>query len=290
MLNKLFIFIKKTLNIFGFEISKFEDGFNSSIYKTLCTEEQLESKPFYNIGSGSFHHPYWTNIDFISDWYRPVQKNIIHHDLMSKLPLPIATSSAKIIYTSHTIEHIKEDAVQFLFEESYRCLEDSGILRITTGPDAETDFRALMNNDEDWFYWYKHNPKDLSYKKSYHQPATSVPLSERWLHHVATQLAPNSVSPSKIKLSDKEIWNIIDEKGFPKALDYFCDLCEFQSDRPGNHISWWNHDKVFKFLKNAGFNKIYRSGYRQSCSPLMRKSKLFDNTYPQISLYVEAIK
>jgi hypothetical protein len=35
---------------------------------------------------------------------------------------------------------------------------------------------------------------------------------------------------------------------------------------------------------------MYRSGYNQSVSPLLRNSTLFDSTHPQMSIYVEAIK
>ena len=132
--------------------------------------------------------------------------------------------------------------------------------------------------------------KKGSYESIYHQPATSIPLAERWLHHVATQLAPNGISPSNVKISEKEIFEAIDKYGFPEVLNYFCGLCEFQSNRPGNHISWWTHEKIFDFLKNVGFQNFYRSGFGQSSSPLMRNSPLFDSTHPQISIYIEAIK
>lgn len=282
--------VKNTLNRLGLDIARLEDSFNLEVYKKLCSEEVLKGKPFYNVGAGSFYHPFWINVDYVSDWYGSVQKNVVHHDLMSKSPLPIKSNTAKIIYTSHTIEHIKEDAVGVLFSEAFRCLEKGGIFRITTGPDAETDFRALMNKDDDWFYWDKNYVKQGTYEQIYHQPADSVPLAERWLHHVATQLAPNDVSPSKVKFSEREILEAIDERGFPAVLNYFCGLCEFQSDRPGNHISWWTHDKIFEFLKAAGFSTMYRSGFRQSASPLLRNSPLFDSTHPQMSIYVEAIR
>ena len=282
--------LKNALNNFGFDIVRLSDNFNTSLYKSIFTEEDLERKPFYNVGAGSFYHPYWTNIDYVSDWYSGVQKNVINHNLMSKSPLPIDTGKAKIIYTSHTIEHIKEDAVQVLFDQAYRCLDEGGVFRITTGPDAETDFRALVNNDEDWFYWDRYYVAKGSYEFMFLGPANSVPLSERWLHHIASQLAPNDISPSKVKLTDKEIWKAIDKFGFPDVLDYLCGLCDFQSERAGNHVSWWTHEKIIKFLKNAGFKNIYRSGYGQSCSPLMRNSKLFDSTHPQMSIYVEAVR
>lgn len=88
--------------------------------------DAVKGRRFYNVGSGSFFHPCWTNIDFVSDWYGGVQKNVIHHDLMSPDPLPIPTGSAEIIYSSHTIEHVEETAVAKLFREAYRSLKPGG--------------------------------------------------------------------------------------------------------------------------------------------------------------------
>ena len=49
--------------------------------------------------------------------------------------------------------------------------------------------------------------------------------------------------------------------------------------------------KNFKqYLSEAGFSVIYRSGYGQSRLWWMRDLRYFDQTYPQISVYVEAIK
>lgn len=285
--------ISKVVDIYctTYQISKIRDIYLTTIYKQLYDESTLSLKPFYNVGAGSFWHPHWTNIDYISNWYGGVQKkDVIHYDLMSKSPLPIETDSAKIIYTSHTIEHVKEDAVQNLFNEAYRVLDRGGIFRITTGPDAETEFRALINNDQDWFYWDRSYEDTGRFEHIFTAPATSVSLAERWLHHVAHPLSRIDISPSSVKLKENEIWEIINKFGFPKALDYFCSLCNYDPLRPGNHISWWTHEKIIDFLKKAGFTKIYRSGFNQSASPLMRHSPLFDSTHPQMSIYVEAIK
>ena len=129
-----------------------------------------------------------------------------------------------------------------------------------------------------------------SYEHIYSGPATSVSLAERWLHHVASQLSKIDLSPSEIKLNESEIYSLIDEYGFPRVLDHLCGLSNFQPERPGNHINWFTHDKVIGFLREAGFNNIYRSGCGQSVSPLLRNSVLFDGTHPQMSIYVEAIK
>lgn len=284
------ILVVRALLKLGIQISRCKDSFNIALYEKLYSKSVLSKRPFYNIGSGTFYHPYWTNIDYVSDWYAPCQKNVINHNLMSGEPLPIETKSAKILYTSHTIEHISDRAVQVLFREAHRVLEDSGIFRITTGPDAETDYRALANNDKDWFYWDEMYEKKGTYEHIFTVPPTSVSLAERWLHHAVSQLSIIDISPSAIKLKEKDILDAIKKYGFPDVLDYFCSLVKFNPDRPGNHISWWTHDKIFEFLSEAGFTKIYRSGFNQSVSPLMRHSSLFDSTHPQMSIYVEAVK
>jgi hypothetical protein len=117
-----------------------------------------------------------------------------------------------------------------------------------------------------------------------------VPIEERWLHHVASALAPNDITPSTEKYNACEVRKIIDELGFEKGLDFFTSKCNYDPKRPGNHVSWWTHKKVSQFLENAGFSNIYRSGYSQSASPILRNTALFDSTHPQISIYVEAIK
>lgn len=183
-------------------------GYRLHLYNAADRAE----RPFYNIGAGSFFHPCWTNIDFVSDWYSGVQRNVVHHD------------------------------------------------------------------------------RPGTFESTCHRPQSSAPLEERWLHHVASQLAPNDISPSEHKFEAAQIREILNRLSMEEALDYFTSLCRFQPERPGNHISWWNRAKVERFLRDAGFTTIYRSGYMQSRCPLMRQSSQFDSTHPQMSVYVEAIR
>lgn len=259
-------------------------------YRRLYPQAAVDERRFYNVGAGSFSHPCWTNIDFVSDWYGSVQKNVVHHDLMSADPLPITDASAEVIYTSHTIEHVKEDAVARLFREAHRALKPGGIFRVTTGPDAESDFAAMMRGDEEWFYWDKRYDAPGSYEEMLHTPATSVPLEERWLRHVASMLAPNDKTPSAHKFTSADIRRIVAERGRVGALDYFASLTVFDPQRPGNHVSWWDATKIKTFLEAAGFKTVYRSGYSQSVCPVLRNTLYFDNTHPQMSVYVEAVK
>lgn len=279
--------VRRALQRRGITLTRYENDEN--LYQSLYSPEVLRRKPFFNVGAGDFQHKHWTCIDFKSEWYGN-RDDVVHHDLMSLGPLPIDDGAAKIIYTSHTVEHVSDEAVRVLFREAFRALEPGGIFRVTTGPDAETDYRALMNGDANWFYWNKWYDAPGTYEDRLHRPASAEPLAEQWLYHVATKLAPNCKDSHPRKLTEPEIFAVLNEKGLEGALDYFASLVHFDPERPGNHISWWTHEKVERYMREAGFTTVYRSGYQQSAAPVMRRSPLFDSTHPQISLYVEAIK
>lgn len=280
--------VKKSLNRAGIDVRRYHDSLKLASYAKLYTKEQLDRKPFYNIGAGAFSHPYWTNIDFASDRYAETQGSFINYDITACKSLPIDNNSALIFYTSHTIEHVPESSVLSLFKEVHRCLHSGGIFRITTGPDAETDFRAMQNDDHEWFYWYDwyNNPK--KYRGIFNGPAGRMSIEEKWLQHVFSRLINNSCAPSPIKFTQEQIRKSINDLGFPGVLEYFSLFSEFDPDFPHNHVSWWTHDKIENYLKMAGFSNIYRSGYQQSASPVMR-GNLFDSVHPQISIYIEAI-
>lgn len=56
------------------------------------------------------------------------------------------------------------------------------------------------------------------------------------------------------------------------------------------HVNWFNPAKVKNMLENSGFSNIVESAYMQSCSPVLRDSRYFDSTAPEMSFYIEAIK
>lgn len=275
--------IKVMLSKLGWEITRATDPGQLSQYRRLHDADVLSRKPFYNVGAGAFFHPCWTNIDFSSEWYRPVQHDFIQHDLMSLAPLPLAESSAKLVYTSHTIEHVSEAAVGQLFAEVFRILEPGGIFRIVA-PDAKLAFDALQRNDAEWFAHI--DSCDMNHAAD----IEGVSLAESWLHGVATALSRISKSQQTAKLSEAQILDAIASQGFPAVLDHFCSMVRFDPARPGCHISWWTHDKVMQYLRTAGFSNVYRSGWQQSAAPLLRNPALFDSTLPEMSLFVEAVK
>ena len=246
-----------------------------------------ENKRFYNIGAGSFSHPYWTNLDHGSEWYKNSQKNaFVEYDLMSLEPFPLESSTAEIIYSSHTIEHVNDEAIRNMFQESYRILKPGGCIRITA-PDAWLIFQAYKNNDIGFFYWrnFPHRPKLHTI------PLQQASIHQLFLHRFASQLCEidTDFTVNK-KFSDIEIRNFFADCFDVSSLDHFTKMCVFNPDRPGSHINWWTREKVVDFLKEAGFQYIYISGWGQSLFAPLRETTLFDSTHPKISLYVEAVK
>jgi hypothetical protein len=169
-------------------------------------------------------------------------------------------------------------------------LKPGGFLRVTTGPDADSDHAAMQRGDASWFYWDEEVSRS-GWQRDYVQPPVAVSLKQRWLFDFASAASKNCRHPAKRKFDDSEIDDVLrTSNSFESALDTFANSVDFQPDHPGLHVSWWTHGKTIRMLREAGFKTVYRSGYGQSHCPVLRNTWYFDNTHPQISLYVEAVK
>jgi SAM-dependent methyltransferase len=281
--------IRNLLDRLGYEIRK-KTMSDSKVSYDGFPKQSLSERRFYNIGAGSFQHPYWTNIDFANEHYSKVQKDFINYNLMEMKPLPIEDNVAEIVYSSHTIDHINDEAVLNMLRESYRILKPQGCIRLTT-PDAWLEYQAYKRNDITYWYWVDWYSKPGSWERLYKSPLSEVSIHQLFLHHFASQLCEIDIddSPEK-KYSDSEISEYFSNNPDVSGLDYFTKQCKFNADHPGNHINWWTHEKVISFLREAGFSAPYVSGWGQSVLPPLRDTSLFDNTHPRISLYVEALK
>lgn len=260
------------------------------VYVARYGSEEHAKQRLYNIGAGAWSHPCWTNVDLPAqtEAFAKIQAPCIHHDLTKESPLPLSDGSVDAIYCSHVVEHIPESAVLTFMKESYRCLDDAGVLRIVTGPCADLDWDALMRRDEDWWFWFK----DADFQEAIEKHLPPPTVHDYWLYSVATPRSDYSSTDCEKKFRTAELIELVAEhKDHPgQLLDMLTQSLPFDSRAPGDHISWWNYDKLHAFLRKAGFTHIHRSGYGQSTSVLMRDLRYFDQTYPQISIYVEAHK
>jgi|TARA_B110000879_G_scaffold147596_1_gene191342 SAM-dependent methyltransferase len=283
LLKKLSAFTEKL----GVELKQAnKDKLTLSTYQKIFPKDSIANKRFYNIGAGGFLHPYWTNVDYYSDWYKGWAKNTdkgINYNLFSHETLPIDDNSAEILYTSHTIEHIDNASSQYFFNEAFRVLKSGGIFRITC-PDIHLQYRAYQNNDNDFYYWKTRFTKN----GEPYQPSIEQLFVQRFATAI-TEIPAEGIDP---RMSTEEIKELFKKEKLEDALDTCTNRCtvEFQKQQPGNHMNWWSYGKLEKMLKEAGFKTMYRSGYAQSASDVLRNTHLFDNTHPKMSMYMEARK
>jgi len=281
----------RALTSMGFSISRVNHN-DIQLYFKIYGKEDVENKRFYNIGAGLFKHPAWTNIDYHSKYYKD---NEIHTDcdLLECKPLPIPDNSANIVYSSHTIEHITDEAVQNMLNEAYRILKRGGTIRLAA-PNIDLYYKVLLNNDVEFWRWDidTYSKEENMRNVGIGVPMNNVSMKQIFLFSFASQTSSLHIDRSTQKISDEEFDRIFSERKFEDALNYCKSKCsiELQCKYPCHHINWWNKDKLFRMLRLAGFKNIYLSAYGQSMSPVLRNTYYFDSTCPRASIYVESNK
>ncbi|MBF0522479.1 MAG: methyltransferase domain-containing protein [Candidatus Omnitrophica bacterium] len=290
--------IHKIVNRLGFSLTKIKtknEEYGLDLYRSLYGEESIQKRRFYNIGAGGFYHPAWTNIDLQSEWYKGHEEKVktgINFDLMSLMPFPVKESTASLVYSSHTVEHITDAAAENMFKESFRILKDGGIFRLTC-PNIDLYYEAYKRNDRHFFFWINTytDPVRLA-KKKIAKPMDTAPLGEIFLYDFAASVSPLHSDGATQRITVEELKTLFQKMKYEEVLNYCTSLCpvDIQKKYPGNHMNWWNLEKAQRMLKKTGFNKVYASSYGQSFSPVLRDVNFFDKTYPKISLYIEAQK
>jgi SAM-dependent methyltransferase len=260
------------------------------VYLARYGSADTAKQRLFNIGAGSWSHPYWTNVDLPAQTaaFAAIQAPCLHHDLVASPALPFESGSVDAFYCSHVVEHLPESAVENLINEAHRCLAPRGTCRIVTGPCADLDWSAMRRGDRDWWFWM--NEPDFA--ASIEGARGSMTIYDRWLYHLATPRSVYSPTPCDAKFDGSQLQALVTEHTTdPRGLlDLMTEGLAFSYTSPGDHISWWNYPKLEAFLRRAGFASVVRSGYGQSSVDLMRDLRYFDQTYPQISVYAEAVK
>ena len=221
-----------------------------------------------NVGSCEFKKEGWTTLDKSHAHYASRQSSIdIEHDLMTFNPIPIGDEHLKAAYTSHTIEHISDKYVYHLFSEVYRILEQGGTFRITC-PDIGKCYEAYESGDKKYLEGWLLNP--VGWKKF-----NKCGIGENFLFIFAGYLSPYRTHITDAgKYGEEAIKEIFATKSREEALSFFTNQCQSFADDlqpryPGEHISWWDFDKLKGSLESAGFKDIIKSEFNKSqCTSL----------------------
>lgn len=223
-----------------------------------------------NVGGGYFARRHWRVLDFPSSWYTGLDGFIDYRvDLTADEAWPLPDGSVARFFSSHTLEHIPQEHCEHILAEMYRCLKRGGGARIVV-PDFDMGYAAFGRGDESFFALY---------------PGDS--LEERFLDFFATHMKkrvpPGEVTQRFLAMSRDDF-----AEHFTRQVPR-----DSQREATGNHINWWNYDKLNALLRRVGFREVYRSHAQGSGFPEMRgpgRRTGFDSTHPELSLFVEAIK
>ena len=263
-------------------------------YEGVYPEESILQKLFFNVGAGAFAHPYWTNVDRIQErtgGEGPVAGASLNLDLLVTPRLPIADETAELVYSAHLLEHLPDDRAHRLLREAFRILKPGGLLRVST-PDILLEYRAFKERDWSYFAWQHYHSEAGRTSQLFSRPMPKASIQQLFLYRFASHVSTLHIGSTAERLTDEKVDELFTRLPLCEALDYCTSRCDpdLQLKYPGNHISWWSFPKMRVALLDAGFRKVYLSGYGQSFAPPMRNTKLFDRLFPGMSLFVEARK
>lgn len=234
------------------------------------------------IGGGDYvYGSRWHNIEFVTpgyaDKYKGLPSNIdIAHDLTAGKPFSIRDATIAAAYTSHVIEHLKDDHVSFLFRDTWRVLKPGAYFRISC-PNVDLYVRAFLEGDLEFFHYRSH--------PFYVNLGIHDSLTQLFLNVFATALAERSP-----RHTYEDVRGTMESLGIEQAIESYCRQTPYDYVKSHYHVNWFNPSKLERMLKAAGFGNVYVSALGQSFCPDMRDLSMFDTGDPKISLFVECRK
>jgi predicted SAM-dependent methyltransferase len=223
------------------------------------------SKLLVNIGAGTWYVRNWKVLEYNGKWYRFANSFVdFHHDLTSNKRFPFADKSVHLLYSEHVFEHLRDEWCEHIFREAYRSLESGGGFRIVV-PDADLIYDRIVKQDTAFF------------KSWMDRDHASIAESFRTL-----------VGQARTPLDEADFARRLSTMSKEEFLNWCKEGLEYDWERTGEHINWFNFDKLKRMLETAGFTCVRRCEAQQSQFPEARGPE-FD-TRAWYSVHVECVK
>jgi len=251
----------------------------SRAFEKYVNKFKKVNREYVNIGGGPvfLHEKFFTfDINVTSN----KSQGRINFDFSKGVAFPFEDNSIKGIYTSHCLEHLFDNQVFKILEQSYRILQPGGVIRIAL-PDMEMMFDAYEARDASFFSWFKEKMRVRDGVWAY----------DSWLRLVTRSFAGHVVD----LFSDEELYGIyhkLEENRikFVRRILSEAENSPKYRNVPNAHKSYWSSQKMLTCLNELGFKSVNKVGQRQTTDPVFSNGAVFNNTQPQASFFVEAIK
>lgn len=251
--------------------------------KRAIRNRYRENPRYLNVGGGDFVREHWRVLDYHTDWYDYDEVFVDHDvDLEERDRWPIPDDSHDLVYSSHTLEHLTNATVRHTLEEMHRVLKPGGGVRINV-PDIGLACRWYEADTTAWFtdVWLEGYEDDVYFADGKCPPGYE--LEFYLLSFFATYLARVRHDETDFEAVREDYRRLERDAFLNRYAGRIRD--EWQAEYPGWHRNWFDHDRLARLLREAGFTDVVRSRCRQSRHPELCTSQ-FDHR-PHISLFVE---
>ena len=254
----------------------------SKSYKSIpanLNKKDLSKLRILNLGAG----PFFSQQDVISLDHNDIPEKVgirtptntdIDFDLSENIPLPFENERFEAIYTSHCMEHLTISQVEYIFREVHRILMPGGIFRILV-PNIELYFDKYDSKDLSFFNWIRNK---------------SIYRHDSWLRFIVREFAGAIVDD----FEDDQLIENYKVQGRSKFIENLNNLSNNCLDKARNipdiHKSGWSNNSMIFLLKKCSFSEARPSIRHESQFKKFREKSIYDNTRPNISLYIEAKK
>ncbi len=222
-------------------------------------------KLMVNLGAGVWYAQGWKVLDCQGEYYHYAHSYIdFEHDLSSDRPLPFADGSVHMLYSEHVLEHLRDEWCEHILSEAYRSLESGGGFRIVV-PDADIAYDRLLHQDAEFFrHWTERD---------------NCTIAEAFRTVVGQARTP---------LDEQDFYRRLSIMPKGDFLNWCKEGLDYDWNRTGEHINWYNFEKLESMLKAANFCQVRFCKAQDSQFPEAHGPE-FD-TRAWYSLHVECVK